>query len=414
MIVPYLDEANYYRLRPTVGIPAPDSSADRKATDLNGDFGMHPTLFEQGWKDWFDEGIFAIVHAMHMDNPTRSHFDAMDYMERGTPGQKTDRRGWLGRHLQTMVTQNESPFRAVGMGTMLQASLRGPVPAVTLQSIAEFHLQGRESEVARFQEHLQQLYGGDGWLEQEGQSTFAAIEMLEQSIGDGDYVPENGADYSVGGSFGLGLKQVAQLIKSDIGLDVACVDSGGWDTHADQVDRDDPTTGNMANLMQRLSGGITAFIKDMGARFDPNDKTHQGVTVVVMSEFGRRAFDNGGLGTDHGHGNAMYLFGKGIIGGEVYVNPWPGLNDDQLDRGDLAGTTEYRDILGEILDKRLGNQSLGEVFPNHAFNFLGLAKPLDIVVPTPTATATAGTPVATPTATAGPPTEKIFLPWADK
>ncbi|MFN2114516.1 MAG: DUF1501 domain-containing protein, partial [Anaerolineae bacterium] len=361
----------------------------------------------------------GMVHAMHMDDPTRSHFAAMDYMERGTPGSKSERRGWLGRHLQTMATQNESPFRGVGMGTMLQASLRGPVPAVTLQSIAEFHLQGRQAEIARFQQHLQDLYGGDEWLEGEGQSTFAAIEMLEQSVGGGTYVPENGADYSPGGAFGEGLKQVAQLVKSDVGLEVACIDNGGWDTHANEVDRDDPTTGNLATLMARLSSGITAFVKDLGDRFDPTDTTHRGVTLVVMSEFGRRAFENGGVGTDHGHGNVMYLFGKGINGGTVYTNPWPGLNDEQLDRGDLAGTTEYRDILGEIVEKRLGNTALDQVFPNFAFNYLGLAKPLDVTVPT--ATVTGGTPVVTPTSeTPGTPTPpvdlvgELHLPWAGK
>jgi uncharacterized protein (DUF1501 family) len=414
MIIPYGDEANYKRLRPTLAIPGPEATgAQRRAADLDGFFGMHPALVERGWKHWFDEGVLGIVHAMHMDNPTRSHFDATDYMQRGTPGEKKLHSGWLGRHLSTMATGNDSPFRGVGMGTMLQPMLRGPVPAITLQSISEFHLQGRQSEIDRFEQHLETLYAGDGWLEGEGQSTFAAIKMLEESLGDDDYVPENGADYSRGGSLGNSLKQVAQLIKADIGLEVACVDYGGWDTHANEVERDDPTTGFFNDHSLQLAGGIDAFIRDLGPRFDPDDKDHRGVTVVVMTEFGRRAYENGGLGTDHGHGNAMFLFGKGIVGGKVHLTEWPGLNDDQLDRGDLAGTTEYRDILGEILDKRLGNRSIDVVFPNHAFNFLNLAVPLDYVVPTPTPGPTE--PAATPTPTSEVPSKsELYIPWASR
>ena len=172
MVIPYLDEGHYFAKRPTVAIPAPDdTTAPARAYDLDGSFGMHPILGSPDvgrWKEWYDAGILGIVHAVHQEDPTRSHFDAMDYMERGTPGEKRVQSGWLGRHLETMVARSETPFRAVGMGTMLQASLRGPVPAVTLQSIADFHLQGRTDEIVRFQEHLTRLYGGDGWLDQEG------------------------------------------------------------------------------------------------------------------------------------------------------------------------------------------------------------------------------------------------------
>jgi uncharacterized protein (DUF1501 family) len=379
---------------------------------------MHPYLAQSNWGnwlEWYQEGMLAVVHAMHMADPTRSHFDAMDYMERGTPGSKSLNSGWLGRHLSSMAAQNESPFRAVGMGTMVQAALRGPIPAVALQSIADFHLQGRPGEVARFQEHLQQLYGGDGWLDLEGQSTFEAMDMLARSsAGTGTYAPEHGAKYTANDGFHRGMQQIAQLVKADVGLEVACIDIGGWDTHANQVDAANPAAGNMANLMNSLASGITAFLTDLTDYW-----TSPGLTVVAMSEFGRRAGENGGRGTDHGHGNAMFVFGKGINGGKVYAN-WPTLAEDKLDRGDLAGTTEYRDVLGELLSKRMGNARIAEVFPNHSFNFLGLAQPRGGTVATPTPPPT-GQPTRQPTAvpTAQPTTppdatKRVYLPWARK
>jgi len=412
MVIPYLDEGFYFSRRPTVAIPAPDSTATNKALRLDDDFGMHPVIGSSDggrWKEWFDAGILGIVHAVHMDDTTRSHFDAMDFMERGTPGEKRLSSGWIGRHLETMAASSESPFRAVGMGSIMQRSLRGSVPAVTLQSIADFHLQGRTDEVAKFQENLQRLYGGDGWLDQEGQQTFAALDLLAASVGGAPYVPTPGAVYRDNDGFHQGLKQIAQLVKADVGLEVACVDLGGWDTHANQVNPDDPTVGNMANRLSSLSTGITAFIDDLQDRFDPTEKDKQGVTVVVMSEFGRRAFENGTYGTDHGHGNAMFVFGRGINGGEVFVNPWPGLADEDLDRGDLAGTTEYRDVLGEILEKRVGNDRITEVFPDHVFNYRGVARPLDTgVVPSPT-------PGVEPTPDPGPGDDhRVFLPWGNR
>jgi uncharacterized protein (DUF1501 family) len=401
MVIPYLSEGDYFRLRRTIGIPAPDSNrpAAQRAVDLDGRFGMHPSLAlpannMPNWKEWYDTGILAIVHAMHQEDPTRSHFDAM---ERGTPGEKRVNTGWLGRHLASM-SGSGSPFRAVGMGNYLQASLRGPVPAAALQSIAEFHLDGRQSEIVRFQQHLHSLYSGQGWLDTEGQATFDALEMLQSSIGTGAYRPENGAVYADNG-FSRGMMQIAQLVKADVGLEIACIDIGGWDTHAGQAQAGNPAAGRMADLMSWLSNGISAFITDLRSHFVGESQPR--VTVATMSEFGRRAFENGGVGTDHGHGNLMFLFGAGINGGRVYTNPWPGLRD-----ADLDGTTEYRDVLGEILSKRMANTKIDQVFPNHAFEFLGVAKDLDISRPTPVPTPGTGE-------TPAPPTQRIFLPWAN-
>ena len=326
-------------------------------------------------------------------------------MERGTPGQKVRKDGWLGRHLSSFATQNESPFRAVGMGTQLQASLRGEVPAVALRSIAEFHLQGRQSEIDRFQQHLETLYGGDGWLDEQGQATFAALDMLQDAVGDTEYKPENGANYGDNG-FGRGMMQIAQLVKAEVGLEVACIDLGGWDTHANQVDPDNPTTGNMANRMSQMAGGISGFITDLHERFE-SQSLKQGVTVLVMSEFGRRVAENGGLGTDHGHANCWYVFGRGINGGEIYVRDWPGLQD-LYRNDDLKRTTEYRDVLGEILLKRMGNANVSDVFPSHVFNFLGLAREVEAPV-SPTATPPVVPPTVTPV-DPGPDENKIFIP----
>ena len=421
MIIPFGEEAQYFDKRKALGIPTPDAKGlanDMKGIDLDGFFGMHPALgasTKGRWKEWYDNGIMAAVHAVAMNDPTRSHFDAQDFMERGTPGQKSLNSGWLNRHLSTMASQNKSPFRAVGMGTMVQASLRGSVPAVALQSIADFHLQGRTSEIARFQQHLDYLYRGEGWLDEQGQETFAALNMIQEAVSGTTYKPENGAIYTSTNGFHRGLMQIAQLVKADVGLEVACIDLGGWDTHANQVDAANAATGGMANNMQSMATGITAFIDDMRPYFDPTDKGHQGVTIMIMSEFGRRAYENGGRGTDHGHGNAMFLFGKGINGGKVY-GEWPGLADEKLDRGDLAGKTEYRNVLAEIVTRRAGNTKTSQVFPNFTFNYLGLAQPLaDAVVPTeepPTPQ-----PTAVPKPTDPPvvvPTHKVYLPWGQK
>lgn len=421
MVIPYGEEGNYFNRRRNIAIPAPDSTATRKGVNLDGFYGMHPALAlpdEGRWKQWYDEGLLAMVHGVAMKDETRSHFDAMDFMERGTPGEKTRPDGWLGRHLATVATSNGSPFRAVGLGTQLQASLRGPVPAVALQSIAEFHLQGRQAEIARFQQHLQSLYSGEGWLDGQGQSTFSALDLLQKSVTPGAYRPSNGADYAPALGFGTGLAQVAQLVKADVGLEVACVDIGGWDTHANQVNADDPAEGNHANLLRYLSKGITAFITDLRDHFDPRDTGKQGITIVVMSEFGRRAGQNGSMGTDHGHGNVMFVFGRGVNGGKVYGR-WPGLADDKLNRGDLDMTTEYRDVLGEVLSKRANNAQVSEVFPGHAFSFLGLVRKDAGTVPTPVEPTATPVPSNTPAPTVAPsatvpptaPTRKIYLPW---
>ena len=357
-VIPY-NEAGYHDRRPTIRVP------DSAVLDLDGQFGLHPHLAPL--LEIWQEGDLAIVHAVGSPDPTRSHFDAMDYMERGTPGQKQVQTGWLARHLETVASQNDSPFRAVGMGAMLQASLRGPVPALALRSIADFHLRGREDEIAQVQAALQQLYapdtGADSMLIQQADQTFAAMALLE-AADPLSYEPQHGAVYPED-EFGLALRQVAQLIRADVGLEVACVDAGGWDTHESMGEYDD---GRMAGLLEGLGAALGAFYTDMQEEMGR-------ISVVTMSEFGRRVAENGSRGTDHGHGGCMFLVGGGFRGGKVY-GAWPTLAEEQLDRGDLAVTTDFRDVLAEVVQNRLANPALAQVFPDYSPAFLGLTEPV--------------------------------------
>jgi uncharacterized protein (DUF1501 family) len=294
----------------------------------------------------------------------------MDYMERGTPGDKQLATGWIARHLLTAPWENESPFRAVGIGIGLQASLRGPVPAAALQSVAEFHLPGDPQGVAVLQGTLSSLYQVPGdssalihGLSGQSATTFRAIDMLSGLDPEG-YQPEAKAVYPED-EFGRGLSQIALLAKAELGLEIACIDVGGWDTHVQQGADD----GRMPQLMSSLAQGLAAFHQDMGNKI-------KDVTVVSMSEFGRRVAENGGAGTDHGHGGVMFILGGGIRGGRIY-GEWPGLAPEDLyGPGDLAITTDFREVLGEIVQQRLGNSRLDEIFPDYSFNgFLRLARP---------------------------------------
>ena len=360
IVVP-VGDSDYYAARPSLAIAEPGQVGG--ALELDGFYALHPSLAPL--KELYDEGVLAAIHAVGSPDDTRSHFDAMDFMERGTPGEKSLASGWLGRHLATVDSSNDSPFRAIGMGRLLQTSLRGPVPATALQSIAEFHLgRGQSGALASFQESLARLYSapeGEGdLLSVQAQQTFDAIEAL--STADPlSYEPENGAQYPVS-ELGFSLLQVAQMIKADLGLEVACVDAGGWDTHESEGGAD----GRISQLLSDLAGSLAAFHADLGDRMAR-------VTVVTMSEFGRRVSENAAGGTDHGHGNCMFLLGGGVAGGRVYGD-WPGLAPEQrVGPGDLAITTDFRTVLAEVVEKRLLNPASAEVFPGFEIPaFLGL------------------------------------------
>ena len=356
-VVPYFEGSHYYDLRPTQAVP------ENQLTDLDGRFGLHPALAPL--KELYDEGVFAPIHAAGSKDDTRSHFEAMQYMEVGTPGDKSTSTGWLGRHLQTAAWQNDSPFRAVGMGAMVARSLRGPVMPLAIKSIADFHFKGREGEVQQLQSALASLYKIESPPDDLGQQAglvFETVDMLRE-LDARNYAPSNGANYPET-EFGMGLKQIAQLIKAEVGLEVASVDLGGWDTHEGQGTLD----GKFSALLDELAQGLNAFYHDLAEQMGS-------VTVVTMSEFGRRIEENASGGTDHGHGNVMFVLGGGAKGAQVHGD-WPGLQSDALDDGDLAITTDYRDVLAEIIGSRLMNaDGLEQIFPNHTVQAVNLVTP---------------------------------------
>jgi uncharacterized protein (DUF1501 family) len=362
-VAPYADGSDYYDARPTLAVPEPGRGGET-GVDLDGRFALHPALAPL--KEIYDEGDLAIVHAAGSIDPSRSHFDAMRFMEFGTPGVKTTGTGWLGRHLQSAAWQNASPFRAIGLGAMIPDSLRGQVSPLSIQSIADFHFKGRRDELNRLRQSLASLYtvaAPTDMLGQQAGLVFETIDIL-QSLDANNYIPSGGASYPEDEEFGLGLQQVAQLVKADVGLEVACLDLGGWDTHENQG-----TLGGAFNaLLDTLAQGLAAFYADLGSRM-------QGVTVAVMSEFGRRVHENGSRGTDHGHGNVMFVMGGGVNGGQVFTD-WPTLAPDALDDGDLAITMDYRHVLAEIVSGRLLNPALDTIFPGFTASPLGIVKPL--------------------------------------
>jgi uncharacterized protein (DUF1501 family) len=361
VVVPFA-EPNYYRLRPTIAIPQPRSGGADAAIDLDGFFGLHPTL--QPLQPLFQNGQLAIVQAVGSPDPTRSHFDAQDFMESGTPGIKATDDGWLNRALQAAPEEQASPFRAVAFGPYLPRTLAGLAPAVAIADLKQFKMYGPQQTV---QGGFEAMYATtvDQALRGVGQETFAAIDQLKKIDPDA-YQPENGAQYPTS-RFGKSLEEIAELFKADVGLEVAFLDSGGWDHHVNEGG----VQGQLSNLLRDLGQGIAAFHQDMGDRMSD-------VVFVSMSEFGRTAQENGNRGTDHGHANCMFLMGGDIKGGKVYTR-WPGLGEGQLHDGrDLAVTTDYRSVLGEIMTKHLGGgRSLNTVFPgfeNDPHKFLGVMK----------------------------------------
>ncbi|MCB0013067.1 MAG: DUF1501 domain-containing protein, partial [Anaerolineales bacterium] len=247
------------------------------------------------------------------------------------------------------------------MGAMVPTSMRGPVTPLALQSIVDFHFKGREDQARKLQQSLANLYTidvTDAQLSSSAALVFETVETL-QALDAANYVPAGGAIYP-DDEFGLGLAQVAQLIKADVGLEVACLDLGGWDTHEYQGTVD----GLFNELLSQLGRGLHALYSDLGERM-------RRVSVVVMSEFGRTLQENGSAGTDHGHGNVMFLLGGGMRGGQVFSR-WPGLQPEALADGDLAITIDYRDVLAEVISGRLGNHAIADIFPGHTISPLGL------------------------------------------
>jgi len=345
LLVPHGDEA-YYRLRPTLSIPK------SKLTDLDGFFGLHPSMAPLS--PLYQSGILAPVHAVGSDDVTRSHFEAMDTMERGIARREGPQSGWVARYLAASEKPNASPLRAVALGYTTPTSLVGATHATTFASLSEYRLDIPDTS----RKSLEALYGtGKDEISHAGRETLDVLKTLER-LDAAHYKPSNNAAYP-DSDLGLGLKQVACLVRAEVGMEVACLDKGGWDTHVTQGTE----SGWMPLQMEDLSKSLAAFAADMGPEMAR-------VTVIVMSEFGRRIAENAGLGTDHGHGGAMFLIGGGVQGGKVHTK-WPGL-DHPVGPGDVAVTTDYRDVLAEILRQRMGLEETAEIFAGHESASLGI------------------------------------------
>ena len=348
MIIPHGD-SEYYKLRRGIAIPKPGK--EEGAIDLDGLFGLHPTMDPLS-KFWKSKQL-AVIHASGSPDNTRSHFDAQDYMESATPGNKGTRDGWLNRAVQGLSEKDASPFRAVSMTQALPRALYGRAPSVAMTNLSDFSIKAGlyTSDLKGGFEGIYQQNEKDT-LGETGKETFEAVNFLKQA-NPARHKPENGAVYPPS-QLGRSLMQIAQLIKAGVGLEVAFAEAGGWDTHVNQGG----SRGQLANLLRDFSASIAAFATDLGSRMDD-------VVLLTMSEFGRTARENGSRGTDHGHGNAMLVLGNSVKGGKVYGD-WKGLRNDQLNEGrDLAVTTDFRDVFAEVASKHLGNKDLDKLFPNH-------------------------------------------------
>lgn len=345
IVIPYA-EPSYFEMRPTIGIPR------EQVLDLDGFFGMHPAMSPllPLWK----QGHLAMVHAAGSPDTTRSHFDAQDYMESGTPGVKSTSDGWLNRALQAEDERRRhhdaTPFRAVAVSTDVPRTLTGRVPTIALKNIGDFR------QLDAFDRHsddpFQEMYDStsNSAIRGAGKEAFNAMQML-RAASPGQYVPAAGANYP-GSPFGQSLRQIAQLMKSNYGVEAAFADVDGWDHHHNEGG----VQGQLANRLHDFSASLAAFWTDLG---DEAENT----VLVTMSEFGRTARQNGTGGTDHGHANVMFVMGGPVRGGHVYGR-WPGLAPEQLyqDR-DLAVTTDFRQVLSEAAYKTIGAQDLSRVFP---------------------------------------------------
>ena len=350
VVAPFGD-AEYYRARPSIAIGRPGSGSNA-AVDLDGFFGFNPRLLPL--KPFWDQRALAVVHACGSPDSTRSHFDAQDYMETATPGVKSTSDGWLNRYLQARTLEHQTPFRAVALTQQLPRMLQGTAPATAMSQISQFDIRGggqNGSAGATFES----LYAEarDRVLGNTGRDAFDAIKMLK-GADPSRYQPEHGAEYPRE-PFGQALRQIAQLIKADVGLEVAFADVGGWDTHINQGS----SQGQLANRLDEFARAIAALVTDLGDRMAD-------VVVLTMSEFGRAINENGNRGTDHGHGNAMLAIGGGIRGGKVYGR-WPGLSVEQrYERRDLAVTTDFRDVFAEVVVRHLGVGDPHPIFPGYA------------------------------------------------
>ncbi|MBX3118193.1 MAG: DUF1501 domain-containing protein [Fimbriimonadaceae bacterium] len=359
VVVPYRED-EYFKARPSLKLAAPNSgpNADR-VLDLDGNFGFNPALAP--WLPLYKDGKLAVLHAVGSQDQTRSHFEAMTAMEKGLARAGTGAAsGWLARFLNESKPAESSPLRAVAFSPTMPDSLRGATSAIALTSLEEFRLATDRARAEAFGSSLKRMYDVDNdAVTQAGKETLDVLETLNR-LDLKSYKSSGGAAYPTS-DLGNGLKQVAMLLKAEVGLEVAALDKGGWDTHVAQG----ASSGWMTLLLDDLAKSVRAFVDDMGP-------TMNRVTVVVMTEFGRRVEENAGYGTDHGRGSAMFVFGGNVDGGKVHVD-WPSLATDKLEGpGDLRVTTDYRSVLSELLAKRMATSDSSGIFPGFTPNPVGV------------------------------------------
>lgn len=368
IVVPFF-EKRYYQIRPSIAIAPPQGvtvpaapatasgivvssgpvfiNGNNSSIDLDGRFALHPQL--QPLKPLWDGGQVAIVHAAGSPDSSRSHFDAQDFMESGMASTRTDD-GWLDRALPV---SGGSALRAVALGTQVPRTLRGGCAAVAVDDLSKFQIPNQDAAAI-----FEGMYASssDSGLKTQGRGTFEAVRMIDAVLKQ-PYQPAGGAQYV--GEFGRKLRQLAQLIKADVGVEVAFADMNGWDHHANE-------NSQMPNLLNELASSLAAFSRDMGSRMAD-------IVLVTMSEFGRTAAESGNQGTDHGHGGVMMVLGGPVNGGKVY-GQWPGLEPEQLFEGrDLAVTTDFRNVLGELVRDHLGGN------PAAAFPGFSTGAPMGLV-----------------------------------
>jgi uncharacterized protein (DUF1501 family) len=350
-MVPPVADAPYAALRPGIAI-APPGGGDGAALDLDGHFALHPSL--AALKSAWDGGSLAVVHAVGSPDPTRSHFDAQGFLDTGTPGVTSTPDGWQNRTLQARPESGATPLRAVALQPDLPRSLAGRARAVALNAISEFGVRGTgagDAMAARLSRDY--AAASDPALRATGREAFDALRILHEAD-PGRFAPEHGAEYPAA-PIGRRLKEIAQLIKADVGLEIAATDCGGWDTHAGQG----ASRGQLASRLKELGDALAAFSADLCERM-------ASVCVVTMTEFGRTVKENGARGTDHGHGSVMLVLGGGVKGRRVLAR-WKGLREQDLFEGrDLAVTTDHREVLSEVLAQHLGVTDLATVFPGFA------------------------------------------------
>ena len=356
IVVPHGDPA-YYALRPNIAIARPSLAAGASgALELDGRFGLHPAL--RSLKPLYERGMLAPIVAVGSPSNTRSHFDAQDYMESGTPDRKGTTDGWLNRYLAVSGTCEAgvttacppAPFKAVSLTAQMPRILEGPQPVVAMNSLDEFTVRATGSQADR----LEALYrtGKADVIHAAGADTFEAVKML-RAANPRQYTPRNGAQYPAT-EFGRRLRQIAQLIRADVGMEIAFADIGGWDTHVNQGG----ATGQLANRLRDLGDGVAALVADLDDRM-------QDVVILTMTEFGRTARQNGNGGTDHGHAGSMFVIGGDVRGRTVHGR-WPGLAPELLHDGrDLALTTDFRAVFGEIVGTHLGGRDAARIFPDY-------------------------------------------------